>query len=236
MRLAVIIPAHDEAAVIARSVRAVRAWADRAFPGDDVELVVSENGSSDATRVTACRLLGELPRLRLIVSSDPGKGGAVKRAASAVAADAYLFMDADLSTDLGSAAALVAAVRRGADLAAASRRLPSSVVLRPAGRRFATSVYAALAGAALDLGVRDLQCGCKAFSRRVRDAILPAVASDGFFFDTELIARVRAAGFSLEEIGVRWVEPSGRRSTVKVLATGLDFLGKLAALRAELRR
>lgn len=235
MRVAAIIPAHDEAAILEENAKRVWAWGRDAF-GSDFALVISENGSSDSTAWLARLLEKLLSGCTAVVSKESGKGGAIKRAAAAVEADVYLMMDADLSADLASAKNLVAAVAAGADAAVGSRRLPESRVDRPWLRRLTTAVYAAAAEAALGLGIRDLQCGCKAFSRRVRDGILPSVRDDGFFFDTELLARLRKADMKIEEIGVAWTErgKGAGKSKVRLLANGLEFLKKTAALRKDL--
>lgn len=235
MRVAAIIPAHDEAAILERNAKRVSWWGREAY-GDGFSLVLSENGSSDSTAWVARLMEKLLPETRVVSSPAPGKGGAVKRAAAAVEADVYLMMDADLSADFASAEALVSAVAAGADAAIGSRRLESSVAERPAVRRLATAVYALAARLALGLRIRDLQCGCKAFSRRVRDEVLPRVKDDGFFFDTEFLARLARGGYRIEEIPVRWTDRSapGRVSKVRLLPNGIDFLKKLASLRKDL--
>ena len=235
MRVAVIIPAHDEAAVLERNARRVSAWGIGAY-GPDFALVLSENGSKDSTEWVARLMERLLPNTAAISSDVPGKGGAVKRGAAAVEADVYLMLDADLSADFASAEKLIAAVASGADAAVGSRRMAESVAERPLARRMASAAYAAAARMALGTRIRDLQCGCKAFSRRVRDGILPAVRDDGFFFDTELLARMAKGRYRVEEIPVRWTDRNdpGRASKVKLLADGVDFLKKLGALRKDL--
>lgn len=235
MRVAAVIPAHDEAAILEASAKRVSWWGRETY-GDGFTLVLSENGSSDSTAWTARVMEKLLPGTVAIASETPGKGGAVKRGAAAVEADVYLMLDADLSADLEDAEALVAAVAAGADAAAGSRRIAGSAADRPLIRRLATAAYATAARAALGLRILDLQCGAKAFSRRVRDEDLPRVKDDGFFFDTELLARLDRAGRRVEEIPIRWTDRSapGRASKVRLLSTGAEFLKKLAALRKDL--
>lgn len=235
MRVAVIIPAHDEAAILERNAKRVSTWGEGAY-GPDFALVISENGSTDSTAWVARLMEKLLPDTLAVTSTLPGKGGAVKRGAAAVEADVYLMLDADLSADFDSAEKLVAAVASGADAAIGSRRLPGAVVDRPLVRRLATAAYALAARAALGTRVRDLQCGCKAFSRRIRDGILPRVKDDGFFFDTEFLVRLGRSGFRVEEIPVGWTDRAspGRASKVRLFSNGLDFLRKLASLRKDL--
>jgi len=235
MRVAAIIPAHDEAAFLERNARMVSLWGTEAY-GPGFTLVISENGSTDSTAWVARLMEKLLPETLAVTSNAPGKGGAVKRGAAAVEADVYLMLDADLSADFDSAEKLIAAVAAGGDAAIGSRRAEGAVVVRPFIRRLATATYALAARAALGTRVRDLQCGCKAFSRRVRDEVLPRVKDDGFFFDTEFLARLERGGFRVEELPVRWTDLAspGRASKVRLLSNGLDFLKKLASLRKDL--
>lgn len=231
MRLVCILPAHNEASVLARTVENVSAWGGRMFPGDEVRVVISENGSSDGTAGIAEGLASSKTDIQAVISKTPGKGGAIKRGAAVADADIYIAMDCDLSTNLETAAKLVEAVRGGADLAIASRRMPDSKVARPLLRRLSTWTYSTIVSRYLGLGVRDAHCGCKAWSRDFRDRVLSTVADDGFFFDTELLARARKAGSRVVEIGAEWSEPAGRKSTVKMVPTAMSFLRKLPALK-----
>lgn len=236
MRVAVLIPAHDEAAILEANAKRVWEWGRKAY-GDDFTLVLSENGSHDSTAWVAKLLEKLLPGTIAQSAKTAGKGGAIKRAAQSVEADVYLFMDADVSSDLASSERLVQSVAGGTDIAIGSRRALGAVVERPPVRRLVTRAYAAFANAILGLDVRDPQCGCKAFSRRVRDEIVTTIRDDGFFFDTELLARARKRGLHIEEIGIRWSERPRQTgsSKVKLVSTGLDFIKKAAALRNDLR-
>jgi glycosyltransferase involved in cell wall biosynthesis len=235
MKIVCIIPAHDEAAILEANAKRVWEWGRAAY-GDGFTLVLSENGSRDNTAWVSKVLEKILPGLVTISSKIAGKGGAIKRAAAAVEADAYLFMDADLSTDLGSAERLVSLIANGTDIAIGSRRADGAEVDRPPLRKAVTAVYAFAAEAILELGVRDPQCGCKAFSRSVRDEALPAVQDDGFFFDSEFLARARRRRVHIEEVGIRWTERprSSGVSKVRLFATGCDFLKKSFRLRKNL--
>jgi len=236
MRIACVLPAHNEAASLSGAVAAVRRWGNDRFPGCEFEIVISENGSHDGTDAIAGYLAKSGPDVSAVVSSQAGKGGAVKRGLASVDADAYLVMDVDLSTDFDSAARLVDLVRGGTDLAIASRRMQDSQVRRSALRRAMTWAWSSLASFYLGLGVRDIHCGCKALSRTVRDVVVPHVRDEGFFFDTELLARARRLGLLVAEIGVAWEEPDERRSSVPKFATAWEFLRKLPRLKRDLAR
>lgn len=230
-----VIPAHDERAVLEASIGKLYEWACGRFGEGEFAIVISENASKDGTDLVGSRLARTFPEVAYLSSDMPGKGGALKWGMSVLEADRYAMMDADLSVDLDSVGRMLDEAV-GDALVIASRRLPDSTVDRPLSRRIVTAVYAGILDAALGLGVRDAQCGCKIIPRRVRDEVVRDVEDDGFFFDTELLARTRKAGIPIVEVPVAWTErdTEGRGSSVRILKTSTDFLRRLLRLRRDL--
>jgi hypothetical protein len=115
-RLAVVVPAHDEAGQIAGCVASLRR---DAYPDGCVEVVVVADNCSDDTAAVA-----EAAGARVLVRDDPdvrGKGHALRFAFDRLLAeqpppDAVAVVDADAEADAGFLAALTAPYRRGADV------------------------------------------------------------------------------------------------------------------------
>lgn len=114
-----VIPARDEEDNIAAVVRALRA--SRTGDGDPLieDIVVCDNGSTDATAQRA-RAAGA----RVVDQQTPGYGIACLTAIAALAdVDVVLFVDGDQAFDVGQATRLLDAIAQGADLAIGSRVL-----------------------------------------------------------------------------------------------------------------
>ena len=114
-----VIPAHNEAENIGAVVEALLAL--RAEGGHPVidDLVVCDNGSTDATAERARR-----GGARVTAEPKLGYGSACLAAIAALrAVDVVLFVDGDLSFDIGQSLRLLAAIDEGADLAIGSRTL-----------------------------------------------------------------------------------------------------------------
>jgi glycosyltransferase involved in cell wall biosynthesis len=111
-----IVPARNEAATIARAVRALAAQPEVA------EIIVADDQSTDATADILARLGGEIPALRVIqIAALPpgwvGKNHACARAAAEARGDWLLFTDADTELAPGAVArALADAAAAGAAL------------------------------------------------------------------------------------------------------------------------
>ena len=133
-RVAAIIPAHNEAARIADTVRAIQAT--HAF--DDI--LVVDDGSDDSTAACAREAGARVMQL----ASNVGKGRALARGLTTVDADVVAFIDGDLGESASIAADLVAPVRDGA--------ADMTIAAPPAGRRSGFGLVEGFAAA----GIRRL--------------------------------------------------------------------------------
>ena len=111
-RVTVVIPARDEEAVIARCVASCLAQDDV-----DLDVIVVDDDSSDATAAEARRAAGDDPRLR-VVPGRPlpagwfGKQNAAAHGAGYADGEWFAFVDADTSLRPGALRAAVDSARR----------------------------------------------------------------------------------------------------------------------------
>ncbi len=138
-------------------------------------------------------------------------------------------MDVDLSTGLDALLPLVdPLIADQADLAIGSRLATGAHVVRGQKRELISRGYNELVRRALRIGVSDAQCGFKAGRAEAIRALLPAVADEGWFFDTELLVLAERRGLRIREVPVDWVEDPDSR--VAIVRTGLDDLRGIARL------
>ena len=109
-----IIPAHNEAEVIGRSLAALT---EGAQPGE-LEVIVVCNGCRDATADLARRFGAPV---RVIETETPSKSNALNAGDRAASGFPRLYMDADVVMTLDSVRRLAAALQDGHALAAAPR-------------------------------------------------------------------------------------------------------------------
>lgn len=190
--LSLVIPAFNEAAVIARAVTEAEVALARRFSA--FEVLVIDDGSSDET----AKIVGGLnaPHTRLLRHGrNRGYGAALRTGFEAARFPLVAFTDADCQfdlTDLGTLALLadeypvVAGYR-------ADRKDPWR-------RRFFSWGYNRLARTLLGTGLRDVDCALKVFRREVLARLLPA--SRGFFVNTEMMTRARQLGLGVIEVPV----------------------------------
>jgi glycosyltransferase involved in cell wall biosynthesis len=237
MTILIALPAHNEESILAATVATLEKFC-RDTLNDKWHIVIAENGSTDATADIACDMERTYQSVTVISVPMPGKGNAIRHAWNTMSANVYCFMDADLATDLSALPEALLAIRGGADLAIGSRFHKRSVVDRSLSRRALSLGYRFVARYLVGTRVSDLPCGFKLITSNIKEVVLPDVANDGWFFDSELVIRAAFGGYRIAEIPVRWEDRREKTdgSRVRPLRLAWSYLKNLIALRADLRK
>ncbi len=235
--LDVVVPGLNEERGLADTIATLSAFMAERMDEYAWQVVIADNGSTDATQDIGRQLSAESDRVRYLRLEQRGRGRALKHAWTRSDADVMAYMDMDLSTDLAYLPALVSAiVEDGHDVAVGSRlKRGAEVVGRTPKREFISRCYSLLFRSMFLTGFVDAQCGFKAISRRVVEQVLPLVQDTGWFFDSELLILCEKNGYSVEEIPVRWVDDPDSR--VRIVSTAYaDIKGLLRLRFGGLRR
>jgi glycosyltransferase involved in cell wall biosynthesis len=232
-RVDIVIPVYNEQAALERSVRRLHAFLS-AGPAYDWRIVIADNGSTDATLALARRLAASLECVIAVRLGEKGRGRALRAAWLASDAEIVAYMDVDLSTDLRALPPLLAGLASGHSEVAIGTRLAGRGrmprVTRGAKRELISRAYNLLLRLALGARFSDAQCGFKALRADVARELLPDVADQGWFFDTELLVAAQRRGMRIHEVAVDWVDDSDSR--VDIVSTALaDLRGVLRLLR-----
>ena len=215
--LDIVIPAYNEALILATSVQRLRAYLDARLPVP-ARITIADNASTDDTWQVAVDLERDVPGVRALHLPRKGRGRALRAAWLESDAAVVAYMDVDLSSDLDALLPLVAPLLSGhSDLAIGSRLAHGARVVRGAKRECISRAYNLLLRGTLHVGFGDAQCGFKAVRRDVARAILPLVEDDGWFFDTELLVLAERAGLRIHEVPVDWIDDPDSR--VQILST-----------------
>ena len=206
MQLSIIIPAYNESADIETAMEAAEAYLrDSGLRG---EVIVVDDGSRDDTAELVARYAETHPAVRLLRNDrNRGKGHSVRHGALEARGEVILFSDADRSTPFSEAPKLLAAMRSGgADVAIGSRALPESRIERPQPwlRRVMGWVFRGLVRLIVLRGLRDTQCGFKAFRAAAAREVFRRQTLEGFAFDVEVLFIARKLGYHIAEVPVLW--------------------------------
>jgi len=223
--LSVVIPCYNEAERLPATLGAYLAHLSRA-PGE-VEVLVVDDGSTDATLAVADAAAGGDPRVRVIrTQPNRGKGFAVRTGMLAAEGDRVVFTDADGSYGPEQVDRVVSAL--AGDPVAIGTRDPDAATAGVT-RRVASLVFNLAMRGLLGLPFRDTQCGLKGFRRDAARAVFSRARLDGFAFDAEALLLAGRLGLAVAEVPVRAQQRPG--SKVRVLADGRRMLAQLWAIR-----
>jgi len=214
MDISIIIPAYNEEDRIAPALDRVSEFFDR--HGKEYETIVVDDGSTDST-VQICRQWKRANdsgyRLRVLSIAHTGKGGAVAAGVEAAAGDWVLMTDADLSTPLSEWPGFEKRLEAGAQVVIGSRMAEGARVEKrqPLLRTSLGLLFGKLVNLAFPLGVKDSQCGFKAFQSEAAKELFSALVAKGFCFDVEVVLKARMRGYRLEEVPVTWINDENSR-------------------------
>lgn len=234
--LSVVVPAYNEAARLGPTLEAVAGWLMGHAPGS--EIVVSDDGSTDATRQVAEDFAGQSPVPVRVVGGarNEGKGAAVRRGVLAARGRYVLYSDADLSTPIEEVEKLHAALLRGADLAFGSRSVRGARVERrqPLYRMLMGKTFNKIVRLVTGLDVVDSQCGFKLMRREVAALLFGEMRLDGFAFDVELLYLARRHGLKIAEVPVRWInDPASKVDPIRHSAEMLRDVLRIPLLHRD---
>jgi dolichyl-phosphate beta-glucosyltransferase len=242
--VSIVIPCYNEETNLrAGCLAPVVGYAER---GNDIcEVLIVDDGSSDASRDLASALAHQHPKVRLLAEPHRGKAGAVIAGIMAARGTYVLFTDMDQATPIAELDKLWPYVRQGYDIVIGSRL--GERVGAPLVRRLMASGFSMLRRFVLDLGpVTDTQCGFKALRADVARTVCgrlrvfrPGVsqasgAAVTAGFDAELLFVAHRMGTRITEVPVTWHYVGTRR--VHPLRESWRGLTGLLLIRSAARR
>ena len=204
-RVVVVIPTYNEASNLAWIVERLRA----AQPA--VDILVVDDGSPDGTGRIADELAATDPAVSVVHrTAKAGLGAAYLHGFAVALAAGYDVigeMDADGSHQPEQLDRLLEALA-DADLVIGSRWVPGgSVVNWPLQRELLSRGGNLYVRMLLGIKVRDATAGFRLFRRATLEKIdLATVESTGYVFQTDLVARALAAGLTVREVPIEFVE------------------------------
>ncbi len=212
LRVAVILPCHNEVAAIGDVVASFK----KALP--DASIYVYDNASSDDTASIA-EQAGAVVRYEAVL----GKGNAVRRAFADVDADIYLIADGDGTYDASLGPQMTTAlVRDNLDMVVGIRR-PASIEAFRAGHMFGNRLFNLLFRLLFKATYTDIFSGYRAFSRRYVKSF-PST-SKGFEIELEMCTHAALLRLPVMEIETTYKpRPHGGDSKLKTFVDGLLIL------------
>jgi dolichyl-phosphate beta-glucosyltransferase len=236
LALSIVIPAYNEERRLPLAIRDLKAFFKSSR--SDVEVIIVVEKSQDQTSEVAEREIDRDPMFRLITNNvQRGKGFAVRTGMLEAKGQTVFYMDADLSTPLSEVFSFLAtlAAPNGPDIVVGSRADSRSKIIKrqslfreSLGRTF--NFFVQLIGVR---GLKDTQCGFKAFRRSTVKPIFSRQTVDGFAFDVEVLLLAEQMNFKIVDLPVRWINSPD--SKVRIWIDPLKMLWDLIKIRHLVR-
>ncbi len=236
--LTLVIPAYNEAGRLPESLRSISAFFSK-WPDSSVEVLAIIEHSNDRTLELSREAVKSDPKITVIDNVvHKGKGFAVKSGMLKARGDLVFFMDADLSTPLSEVLKFVAhfSDHPETSVVIGSRADSRSKILRrqnwfrqSLGRGF--NAFVQTFGIR---GIKDTQCGFKAFRSAAVADIFSRQSINGFAFDVEVLVLARRLGYKIDVLPIIWVNSPD--SKVRVLIDPLKMLWDLIKVRRRVSR
>jgi glycosyltransferase involved in cell wall biosynthesis len=228
-RVDIVVPVYNEQDALKDSIRRLHAYCSAELDLD-WRIVIADNASIDSTLGIARELARTLERVTVLHLARKGRGRALRTAWSASDADVLCYMDVDLSTDLRALPPLLTALASGhSEVAIGTRLAPGSRVVRGRKRELISRSYNRLLRVTLGARFSDAQCGFKAIRADAARRLLPQIADQGWFFDTELLVCAQRHGMRIHEVAVDWTDDPDSR--VDIVSTALADLRGVVRMR-----
>lgn len=202
------------------------------------ELVVVDDGSRDRTCEVVETAMASIPNLVLVRQSpNRGKGAAVRRGMLAARGRIRVMCDADCSMPPAQLSRLLAPVMAGrVDIAIGSRYAPGAKtdVKQPLYRVVWSRLCNQVIQRWLVPRVLDTQCGFKAFNAEAARDLFASATIDGWAFDLEILALARRRDFTIEEVGIEWLDD--KRSRVNPLTDMGKVIREAMTIHCNIKR
>lgn len=221
--ISIFFPCYNEEENVARITLEALEVAPRI--SDDYEIIIVNDGSRDRTGEIAEQLAKENVAVRVIHhDGNKGYGAALQTGFKNAAKELVFYTDGDGQFKIEEITRLLPLIEK-ADIVS-GRRISRQ---DPFMRKVNAFCWGALVNALFKINVADVDSAFKLYKRKIFDDI--SLTSQGALIDTEILAKARARGYTITEVGVSHYPRMAGEQTGAKLSVILRAFKELFALK-----
>ncbi len=197
MKLSIIIPAHNEEKTLEQVVLGV----EQAFKGEDYEIILVNDGSTDETYNIISRIKD--PHIRTVHhEKNYGKGRSIRSALEKTRGDYVAIQDADLEYDPKNLYELWKIVKNKKVVIYGKRSGKDGYILNRIGNK----VLSLTCNILFSSDISDIYTCYKIIPRELMNSL--NLESNGFEIEAEIIAKILKKKIDIEEISIQYMPRS----------------------------
>jgi len=192
--ISIFFPCYNEEDNVERVVQEALAVAPKI--SDDFEIIIVNDGSRDRTGEIADRLAGEHPEVRVVHhAKNKGYGAALQSGFKSATKELVFYTDGDGQFKIEEITKLLPLIEKY-DIVSGCRVNRRD----PFIRKLNAFLWGTLVNMLFKLKVSDVDSAFKLYRRKIFDEI--TLESQGALIDTEILAKAKARGYTITEVGV----------------------------------
>src|SRR3972149_7908576 len=230
VELSLILPCYNEGPTFEKSVWQVvsilkkikRNW----------EIIFVEDKSTDETKKTIAKLLGQMKNSRAIFhEKNEGRGKSVVDGILASRGEICGFIDVDLEVSADYISLFIKEIENGYDMAIARRFYEIS--LSSIVRALFSKVYLLIVQILLGIPLRDTEAGYKFFRRLKVLQIAKRSKNRGWFWDTEICFLALKTNLRISEDPVIFIRRKDKEPNVRLIPDTIDYMRNLIRFKSQ---
>lgn len=225
--ISVFFPCYNEQDNLSRTVEQAISVLQKA--GADFEVIIVDDGSSDATGQIARQYANQYPNVKVVHHpTNLGYGAALQSGFKTATKELVFYTDGDGQFDISEMPPLLPLIEQY-DIVSCYRLNRQDNLIRKINGWCWTKLVCLLFG----LKIRDVDCAFKLYKREIFDNI--KLLSSGALIDTEILARAVRKGYTLTQKGVRHYPRTAGTQTGANLRVILRAFKELLKLHKQIR-
>jgi dolichyl-phosphate beta-glucosyltransferase len=238
-KLSIVVPSYNESEEVKEE--AINSIDDYLRIQDfTYEVLIVDDESTNGTLEFVKDFIKDKKNFRVLENKHGGKAITVMTGMLEAEGEIALFTDMDQATPIDQLEKILPEFEKGAEIVVGARKGRKGA---PIIRKVMAWGFATLRNLLLGLGVKDTQCGFKAFTKEASQAIFPDLLAEwkrtkkkgaavNAGFDVETLFLAKKKGFKIAEIEVDWHHVTNEKQ-VQIIQDSLDALMDMLRIRVN---